>query len=80
MTRQLARWPHLAGEMFTGADISVTYALQLAARAGGVILGEAERSYVARTGGREAYRRAMETCKATKAWAAEAAGIRNARE
>jgi glutathione S-transferase len=74
VTRQLARSPYLAGETFTAADISVTYALELAQRAGGVTLGEAERTYVARTGGREAYKRAMDTCKATKAWAAKAAG------
>jgi glutathione S-transferase len=73
VTRQLARSPYLAGETFTAADISVTYALELAQRAGGVTLGEAERAYVARTSGREAYRRAMETCQATKAWAARAA-------
>ena len=73
VTRQLARSPYLAGEAFTAADISVTYALELAQRAGGVTLGEVERAYVARTGGREAYKRAMETCQATKAWAAKAA-------
>ena len=73
VTRQLARSPYLAGERFSAADISVTYALELAQRAGGVTLGEAERAYVARTGGREAYQRAMETCQATKAWAAKAA-------
>jgi glutathione S-transferase len=73
VTRQLARSPYLAGERFTAADISVTYALELAQRAGGVTLGESERAYVARTGGREAYKRAMETCQATKAWAAKAA-------
>jgi len=49
VTRQLARSPYLAGETFTAADISVTYALELAQRAGGVTLGEAERAYVART-------------------------------
>jgi glutathione S-transferase len=74
VTRRLAGSPYLAGERFTAADISVTYALELAQRAGGVALGEAERAYVARTSGRQAYRRAMETCQATKAWAAEAAG------
>jgi glutathione S-transferase len=74
VTRQLARSPYLAGETFTAADISVTYALQLAQRAGGVTLGEAERAYVSRTAGREAYKRAMETCQATKAWAARTAG------
>ena len=76
VTRQLARSPYLAGEAFTAADISVTYALELAKRAGGVTLGEAERAYVARTSGREAYKRAMETCQATKAWAAKAAAQR----
>jgi glutathione S-transferase len=73
VTRQLARSPYLAGETFTAADISVTYALELAQRAGGVTLGEAERAYVARTSRREAYKRAMETCQATKALAAKAA-------
>ena len=72
VTRQLARSPYLAGDTFTAADISVTYALELAQRAGGVALGEAERAYVARTSGREAYKRAMQTCHATRAWAAEA--------
>jgi glutathione S-transferase len=74
VTRQLARSPHLAGEEFTAADISVTYALQLATRAGGVVLGEAERDYVVRTSAREAYKRAMETCHGTRAWAARAPG------
>ncbi len=32
VTRQLARSPYLAGETFTAADISVTYALELAQR------------------------------------------------
>ena len=73
VTRQLARAPYLAGGTFTAADISVTYALELAQRAGGVTLGDAEQAYVARTSGREAYKRAMETCQATKAWAAKAA-------
>jgi len=74
VTRQLARSPYLAGEAFTAADISVTYALQLAQRAGGVTPGEVERAYIDRTSGREAYKRAMETCQATKAWAAKTAG------
>ena len=75
VTRQLARSPYLAGETFTAADISVTYALELAQRNCGVTLGEAERAYVARTTGREAYKRTMETCQATKAWAAKAAAM-----
>lgn len=73
VTLRLAHSPYLAGETFTAADISVTYALELAQRAGGVVLGQAEQAYVARTSGREAYRRAMETCKSTKAWAAKTA-------
>lgn len=72
VSRQLARSPFLAGDTFTAADISVTYALELAQRSGGFALGEVEHDYVARTSGREAYKRAMETCQATKAWAAEA--------
>jgi glutathione S-transferase len=72
VTRQLARSPYLAGERFTAADISVTYALQLARRAGGVALGEAEQAYITRASGREAYERAMETCHSRRAWLAEA--------
>jgi len=68
VTRQLARSAYLAGERFTAADISVTYALQFARRGGGIALGEAEQAYLARTSGREAYKRALETCQATKAW------------
>ena len=72
--RQLARTPFLAGDAFTAADISVTYALELATRAGGVVLGRSEQDYVGRTSGREAYKRAMDTCHATRAWAATASG------
>ena len=72
VTRQLARSPYLAGDRFTAADISVTYALELAQRSGGVVLREVEQAYVVRTSGREAYKRAMETCQATRAWAAQA--------
>jgi glutathione S-transferase len=74
VTRQLARSPYLAGDAFTAADISVTYALEFAQRTGGAVLDETERAYVARTSGREAYKRAMQTCHATRAWAAEASG------
>ena len=76
VTRRLERSPYLAGETFTAADISVTYALQLAERAGGVTLGEVEKAYVARTTGREAYKRAMDTCVDTKAWVAKLAAER----
>ncbi|TWB82466.1 glutathione S-transferase [Nitrospirillum amazonense] len=72
VTRQLARAPYMAGATFTAADISVTYALEFAQRAGGYTLNEAQRAYIARTSGRDAYRRAMDTCQATKAWAAAA--------
>src|ERR1700682_935162 len=68
VTRQLARSAYLAGETFTAADISVTYALEFAQRTGCFTLGELERAYVARTSGRDAYKRAMDTCQATKAW------------
>lgn len=73
VTRQLAHSPYLAGDAFTAADIVVTYALEFAQRTGAFALGEAEQAYVARTSGREAYKRAMETCHATRAWAAEVA-------
>jgi glutathione S-transferase len=74
VTRQLARSPYVAGESFTAADISVTYALQLAQRAGGVVLGSSEQAYVARTSARAAYERAMQTCQATRAWVARLTG------
>jgi glutathione S-transferase len=66
VTRQLARTPYLAGEKFTAADISVTYTLTLAKKRGGIVLGEAERAYMARTTGRDAYKRALDACPATK--------------
>jgi glutathione S-transferase len=72
VTRRLAGSPYLAGDRFTAADISVTYALEFAQRTGVAALAEAEQAYVARTSGREAYKRAMDVCQATKAWAAEA--------
>ena len=75
VTRQLARTPYLAGDAFTAADISVAYALGLARRAGGVTLGPAEQVYLTRVRGREAYKRAMETCQSTKAWAARAGDL-----
>jgi glutathione S-transferase len=79
VTRQLMRSPYLAGDAFTAADISVTYALDLAQRSGAAVLGELEQAYVDRTRGREAYGRAMETCRDTKRWAAEAAVSRRVR-
>jgi glutathione S-transferase len=52
---------YLAGEDFTAADISVTYALNLAQRNCGITLGDTEHAYLARTTGREAYKRATES-------------------
>ncbi|HEY2047967.1 MAG TPA: glutathione S-transferase family protein [Caulobacteraceae bacterium] len=75
VTRQLARWPYVAGEAFTAADISVTYALTLAQRGAGETLGETEQAYMARTTSRDAYKRALETCQGTKAWLAREAGV-----
>ena len=75
VTRQLARGSYLAGERFTAADISVSYALLLARRAAGVALGAAEQAYMARTSEREAYKRALQTCESTRAWLARAGGV-----
>lgn len=72
VTRQLALSPYLAGEAFTAADISVTYALELARGFAGVPLGEAERAYMARISGRPAYDRAMDRCKGRREWLAAA--------
>ncbi|HTX51275.1 MAG TPA: glutathione S-transferase [Caulobacteraceae bacterium] len=74
VTRQLARSPYMAGETFTAADISVTYALELARRGARIPLAAPETAYVARTTARDGYKRAMETCQATKAWAARVDG------
>lgn len=68
VTRQLARTPYVAGEAFTAADISVTYALQFAERAAGFTLGGTERAYVDRTTARDGYTRAMGACHATRGW------------
>lgn len=64
--RQLAEAPYMAGERFTAADISVTYALDFAHRMGCYELREAERAYVRRTIARPAYKRAMEVCEASE--------------
>jgi glutathione S-transferase len=64
--RQLARAPYMAGDAFTAADISVTYTLNLAGRRGGIVLNDAERAYMARTTGRDGYKRALDACSATK--------------
>ena len=61
MKRQLERSTWIAGETFTAADISITYALEFGRRQGVITLGEAETAYLERTMGREAYRRALAT-------------------
>jgi glutathione S-transferase len=76
VTRQLARSPYLAGDSFTAADISVTYALDLAQRNIGFVLGEAELAYWARTTGRDGYQRAMAACHDTRAWSEQVAAAR----
>ena len=60
VSERLASALYLAGETFTAADISVTYALNLAQRNCGITLGDAEQAYLARTTGRDAYRTALE--------------------
>lgn len=71
--RQLARSAYIAGDSFTAADISITYALEFAQRTGCFTLSDPEKAYVARTTARKAYARAMDGCPGTKAWAAEVA-------
>jgi len=66
VTRQLARARYTAGEEFTAADISVSYALLLSKRAGGIVLDNDVTAYLARTTGRDAYKRALDTCTATR--------------
>lgn len=60
VSAQLARTPWIAGEAFTAADISITYALQFARKQGGLTLGDAETAYLNRAMGRDAFKRAME--------------------
>ena len=69
VTRQLDVSPYLVGDNFSAADIAVIYALEMADRHRSVSLGPSVRDYIARTTARDAYKRAMETCHATKAWA-----------
>ena len=66
VTRQLARAPYLAVVAFTAADSSVSYALLLSKRAGGITLDETVKAYLARTTARDAYNRALDTCTATR--------------
>jgi len=66
VTRQLARAPYMAGDEFTAADISVSYALLLSKRAGGIALDDAVKAYLARTTARDAYKRTLDVCTATR--------------
>jgi glutathione S-transferase len=75
VVRRLADRPYLAGNRFTAADISVAYALLLGLRTGNYTPGAIERAYLRRTTTRPAYARAMESCQATKAWAAGAPSL-----
>lgn len=68
VTRQLERAPYLAGDDFTAADISVGYALEMARKNIGFVLGDVEQAYVARLRERGGYQRALETCHATRGW------------
>ncbi|MEQ1516531.1 MAG: glutathione S-transferase [Usitatibacteraceae bacterium] len=77
VTRRLAHSPYMAGDVFTAADISVTYALELAQRGGSVALSDIELSYLARTTHREGYLRAMANCHDTRAWVAKITSERN---
>jgi len=58
--RQLAASPYMAGDKFTAADISVTYALNLGANHAGLSLGDAEQAYLVRTMARDGYKRAFD--------------------
>jgi glutathione S-transferase len=58
--RQLERAPYMAGDRFTAADISVTYALNLGATHAGFALEDVELAYLARTTSRDAFKRAFD--------------------
>lgn len=75
VTRRLSDRPYLAGDRFTAADISVSYALLLGLRTGNYDPGPVERAYLTRTTARPAYSRAMDRCEGTKAWAARSPQI-----
>lgn len=68
VTRQLGRAPYMAGDVFTAADISVGYALEMARKNIGFVFGEAEQAYITRLRQRGGYRRALEACHATRGW------------
>jgi len=68
VTRRLASAPYMAGDQFTAADISVGYALEMARKNAGIVLGDAEQAYMARLRERGGYQRALEVCQATRRW------------
>jgi glutathione S-transferase/3-isopropylmalate dehydratase len=68
VTQQLERAPYLAGDAFTAADISVGYALEMARKNIGFVLGDVEQAYMARLRERPGYQRALEVCRATRDW------------
>ena len=74
VTKQLEHTLYVAGDRFTAADISVAYALLLARRTASAPIGALEEAYLARVTDRDAYRRAMDSCQATKAWAEQQGG------
>lgn len=74
VSRRLAESPYLAGDQFTAADISVVYALLQARRGIGYRYGEVEDDYIRRVTERAGYRRAMDACPGTRAWAAASGG------
>ena len=68
VTRQLEVAPYMAGDVFTAADISVGYALEMARKNVGVVLGAAEQTYMTRLRERGGYQRALAACHATRGW------------
>src|SRR5215472_3112031 len=69
VTRQLARTPYIAGNAFTAADISIAYTLIWVQRCKLFDFGELELAYIRRTSARDAYKRTMAACHATRGWA-----------
>jgi glutathione S-transferase/3-isopropylmalate dehydratase len=68
VTGQLARAAYMAGDIFTAADISVGYALEMARKNVGLKLGDSEQAYMARLRERGGYQRALAACHATRGW------------
>jgi len=68
VTHRLRFAPYLAGDVFTAADISVGYALEMARKNAGVVLGDVEQAFMARLRERGGYQRALEACHATRGW------------